>query len=107
IFLQVTDPVGAGLIANLAKPGGNITGFTTYEYSMSGKWLELLKDIAPAVTRALVLRELNANGIAQLAAIQALAPLLGVELHPADHARSTKRSALLLSWRTGQTATAA
>jgi len=80
----VTDPAGAGLIASLARPGGNVTGFTTYEYSMSGKWLELLKDIAPAVTRVLVLRELNANGIAQFAAIQAFAPLLGVELHPAD-----------------------
>ena len=84
VFLQVTDPVGAGLVASLARPAANITGFTNYEYGMSGKWLELLKEIAPRVTRALVLRELNTAGIGQFAAIQAVAPSLGVEVRPAD-----------------------
>jgi len=84
VFLQVTDPVGAGLVASLARPAANITGFTNYEYGMSGKWLELLKEIAPRVTRALVLRELGPNGIGQFAAIQAVAPSLGVEVRPAD-----------------------
>ena len=85
IFLQVTDPVGAGLVASLAQPGGNMTGFTNYEYGMSGKWLELLKEVAPRLARLLVLREAGSvSGIGQLAAIQALAPSLGVELRPAD-----------------------
>src|SRR6266536_6470388 len=57
VFLSVIDPVGAGFVANLAQPGGNATGFTIYEYSMSGKWLELLKEIAPSVTRVAVLRD--------------------------------------------------
>ena len=85
IFLQVTDPVGAGLVASLAQPGGNMTGFTNYEYGMSGKWLELLKEVAPRLARLLVLREAGSvSGIGQLVAIQALAPSLGVELRPAD-----------------------
>ena len=85
IFLQITDPVGAGLVASLARPGGNMTGFTNYEYGMSGKWLELLKEVAPRLARLLVLREAGSvSGIGQLAAIQALAPLLGVEFRPAD-----------------------
>jgi putative tryptophan/tyrosine transport system substrate-binding protein len=85
IFLQITDPVGAGLVASLARPGGNMTGFTNYEYGMSGKWLELLKEVAPRLARLLVLREAGSvSGIGQLAAIQALAPSLGVEFRPAD-----------------------
>ena len=85
IFLQITDPVGAGLVASLARPGGNITGFTNYEYSMSGKWLELLKEAAPRLTRLAVLREAGSvSGIGQLAAIQAMAPSLAVEVRPAD-----------------------
>ena len=85
IFLQITDPVGAGLVASLARPGGNITGFTNYEYGMSGKWLELLKEAAPRLTRLVVLREAGSvSGIGQLAAIQAVAPSLGVEVRPAD-----------------------
>jgi putative ABC transport system substrate-binding protein len=69
----------------LARPGGNATGFTPYEYSISGKWLELLKEIAPRVTRAAVLRDTSIGvGLAQFAAIQALAPSLGVELRPVD-----------------------
>ena len=84
IFLQVTDPVGAGLVASLAHPGGNITGFTNYDYGMTAKWVELLKEIAPRVTRALVPRDVNSSGIGQFAAIEAVAPLLGLELRPAD-----------------------
>ena len=85
VFVVVIDPVGAGFVASLARPGGNATGFTSYEYGMSGKWLELLKEIAPGVTRAAVLRDpAIASGIGQFAAVQALAPSLGVELSPVD-----------------------
>src|SRR3954454_23362393 len=85
VFVLVVDPVGAGFVASLAKPGGNATGFTIFEYGMSGKWLELLKEIAPGVTRAAVLRDpAIAWGIGQFAAVQAVAPTLGVELSPVD-----------------------
>jgi putative ABC transport system substrate-binding protein len=85
VFAIVIDPVGAGFVASLARPGGNATGFTVYEYSMSGKWLELLKQIAPRVTRAAVLRDpAIASGIGQFGAVQAVAPSLGVELSPVD-----------------------
>jgi putative tryptophan/tyrosine transport system substrate-binding protein len=85
VFVLVIDPVGAGFVASLAKPGGNATGFTIFEYGMSGKWLELLKEIAPGVTRAAVLRDpAIASGIGQFAAVQAVAPSLGVELSPVD-----------------------
>jgi hypothetical protein len=70
VFVQMTDPVGAGAVESLARPGGNATGFRNAEYGMSAKWLELLKEIAPRVRRAAVLRETNATGIGQLAAIQ-------------------------------------
>ena len=79
VFVQVIDPVGAGMVASLARPGGNITGFMSFEYGMSGKWVELLKEITPGVRRVAVLRDLTI-GIAQLAAIQAVAPSLGMEL---------------------------
>jgi putative ABC transport system substrate-binding protein len=85
VFVTVIDPVGAGFVASLARPGGNATGFTNYEYGTSGKWLELLKEIAPRVTRAAVLRDpAIASGIGQFGAIQALAPSLGMELSPVD-----------------------
>jgi putative ABC transport system substrate-binding protein len=85
VFVTVADPVAAGYVETLARPGGNATGFTPYEYSISGKWLELLKEIAPRVTRAAVLRDASIGvGLAQFAAIQALAPSLGVELRPVD-----------------------
>ena len=85
VFVNVIDPVGAGFVASLARPGGNATGFTNYEYSMSGKWLELLKEIAPSVTRAAVLRDpAVASGIGQFGAVQTVAPSLGVELSPVD-----------------------
>jgi putative ABC transport system substrate-binding protein len=83
VFAQVPDPVGAGFIETLARPGGNITGFGAFEYGTSGKWLELLKELAPHVTRAVVLRDPALGlGTGQLAAIQAVAPPLGVELTP-------------------------
>jgi putative ABC transport system substrate-binding protein len=79
VFVNVADPVGAGFVASLARPGGNTTGFTPMEYGISAKWLELLKQIAPAVTRVAVLRDLTL-GLSQLGPIQAMAPSLGVEL---------------------------
>jgi putative ABC transport system substrate-binding protein len=85
VFAVVIDPVGAGFVASLARPGGNATGFTIFEYGMSGKWLELLKEIAPRVTRAAVLRDpVIASGIGQFAGIQAVASSFGVELSPVD-----------------------
>ena len=86
VFANVIDPVGAGYVARLARPGGNATGFTLFEYSLSGKWLELLKEIAPNLTRIAILREpAQAAGIGQFAAIQATTPTsLGVELSPID-----------------------
>jgi putative ABC transport system substrate-binding protein len=83
VFVGVIDPVGAGFVAGLARPGGNTTGFTVFEYGISGKWLELLKEIAPRMTRTAVLRDPTiAAGIGQLAAIQSVAPSFGVELSP-------------------------
>jgi putative tryptophan/tyrosine transport system substrate-binding protein len=86
VFASVVDPVGAGYVTSLARPGGNTTGFTSFEYAMSGKLLELLKEIAPRVTRVAVLRDpAIAAGIGQFAAIQAMAPpSFGVELSPID-----------------------
>jgi putative tryptophan/tyrosine transport system substrate-binding protein len=85
IFVQFIDPVGSGVVASLARPGGNATGFTAFEYTTSGKWLELLKQISPQVTRAGVLHDPTlAVGTGQFAAIQAVAPTLGVELSPVE-----------------------
>jgi putative tryptophan/tyrosine transport system substrate-binding protein len=81
VFAQVIDPVGSGLVASLARPGGNATGFTTFEYGMSGKWVELLKEMAPGVTRVAVLRDVgSSSGIGQLGAIQSAAASFGMEL---------------------------
>ncbi len=83
VFVQVVDPVGSGFVDSLARPGGNATGLTNFEYGLSAKWLELLKQIAPGVTRAAVLRDPNAAaGIGQFGAIQTAAPSLGVEVNP-------------------------
>jgi putative tryptophan/tyrosine transport system substrate-binding protein len=83
VFAAVADPVGAGVVDTLARPGGNVTGFMNYEYNLSGKWLELLKQIAPRLTRAAVLRNpANPAGIGQFSAIQAVAPVVGVEVNP-------------------------
>ena len=85
VFVLAVDPVGSGEVARLARPGGNATGFLLYEYSISGKWLELLKEIAPGVTRVAVLRDpATASGIGQFAAIQAVSPPFKVELSPVD-----------------------
>ena len=85
VFVQVADPVGAGFVDSLARPGGNVTGFMVFEFSLSGKWLELLKQIAPAVTRVAVLRDSAiGSGTSQFAVIQAVAPSLGVEAIPVN-----------------------
>jgi ABC-type uncharacterized transport system substrate-binding protein len=85
VFVQVIDPVSGGFVDSLARPGGNATGFTVFEYGISGKWLELLKEIAPRVTRVAVIRDpTTAAQIGQLGAIQSVAPSLGVELRPVD-----------------------
>jgi ABC-type uncharacterized transport system substrate-binding protein len=85
VFANVTDPVGGGLVASLARPGGNVTGFITSEFGFAGKWLELLKEVAPRVTRVVVLRDAAiASQIALFGSIQSVAPSLGVELRPID-----------------------
>jgi putative ABC transport system substrate-binding protein len=83
VFVNLADPVGAGFVQSLARPGGNATGFTNYEYSMSGKWVELLKQIVPNVKRVAILRDpTSAAGIGQFSAIQSAAQSLGVNLTP-------------------------
>jgi putative ABC transport system substrate-binding protein len=85
IVFDVLDPIASGLVESLARPGGNATGFSQFEYAMSGKWLELLKQISPSVTRVVVLRNAtNGASIAQFSAIQTVAPGLGVELTAVD-----------------------
>jgi putative ABC transport system substrate-binding protein len=95
VFATVVDPVGAGLIDSLARPRGNATGFLLFEYSLGGKWLELLKQIAPPVTRVAVLRDAaTPSGTGQFGAIQAVAPSLKVEVLPVNmrDARELERS---------------
>jgi putative ABC transport system substrate-binding protein len=85
VFVNVTDPIGRGYVASLAEPGGNATGFTSFEFGIGGKWLELLKQIAPGVARVAVLRDpVITAGMGYLAAIHALAPSFGVEVSPVD-----------------------
>ena len=85
VFVEVADAVGGGFVESLSHPGGNATGFTNYEYDFSGKWLDLLKQIAPRITRAAFLRDLtNPSGAGQFGVIQALAPSLGVEVSPVN-----------------------
>ncbi len=85
VFVLVADPVGAGFVESLARPGGNATGFTPFEYSTSAKWLELLREIAPSVTRVAVLREpTNPGGIGQFVGIQSAMPSHGLALRPID-----------------------
>jgi putative ABC transport system substrate-binding protein len=105
VFLNITDPVGAGFVDSLAQPGGNATGFITFEYVISGKWLELLKDIAPELKRVAVLREADiASGIGQLAVIQAAASSFGVEVRPIGCAMPMRSSAPSLHSRAHRTA---
>jgi putative ABC transport system substrate-binding protein len=83
VFTQTPDPVGAGFVDSLARPGGNATGFSAFDYSVGGKWLELLKQVAPGVTRAAVIRDPGTpQGIGQFSAVQSLAPSLGLEVSP-------------------------
>jgi putative ABC transport system substrate-binding protein len=85
VFVFIVDPVGAGFVESMAHPGGNITGFSSFEYSMSGKWLELLKEIEPRLKRVAVLRDpISAAGIGQFAVVRSVAQSLGVELTPLD-----------------------
>jgi putative tryptophan/tyrosine transport system substrate-binding protein len=85
VFAGTADPVGAGYVDSLSRPGGNATGFMQFEYSLSGKWVELLKQIAPGVTRAAVLRNAaETSGIGQFAVIQSVAPSIGVEVSPVN-----------------------
>jgi putative tryptophan/tyrosine transport system substrate-binding protein len=91
VFVITPDPVGAGYVDSLSRPGGNVTGFMMFEYSLCGKWLELLKEIAPGVTRAAVLRDpAIAAGIGQFAVIQSVAPALGVEVNPVSMRDATE-----------------
>jgi putative ABC transport system substrate-binding protein len=85
VFPVATDPVGSGFVESLARPGSNVTGFIAFEYSISGKWLELLKQIAPGVTRAAVLRDsTQGSGNSEFAVIQALAPSLSMDVQPVN-----------------------
>jgi putative tryptophan/tyrosine transport system substrate-binding protein len=112
VFVGTVDPVGGGFVRSLARPGGNATGFLLFEYSLAGKWPELLKQIAPAVTRAAVLRDPSQfGGGGQLGAIQAVAPFFGMEVTPidvrnvsemesgiAEFARESNRGLIVLAW---------
>jgi putative ABC transport system substrate-binding protein len=103
VFAAVADPVGAGYVDSLARPGGNVTGFLLFEYGIAGKWLELLKQIAPVLTRAAVMRDPNtSSGIGQWAVIQAIAPSIGVELSLINMRDAS--SITLPPWRTPRTA---
>jgi putative ABC transport system substrate-binding protein len=85
VFVNVADPVGAGFVESLARPGGNVTGFLQFEYSLSGKWVELLKQVAPNLTRLAVLRDPTVtSGIGQFAVVQSVAPAAGMEIVPVD-----------------------
>jgi putative ABC transport system substrate-binding protein len=91
VFVNVTDPVNAGIVQSLARPGGNAAGFLTQEYGTTTKWLELLKEISPSVARVGVMRNpANPSGAGQLGALQATAPSFGVELHPIDARDATE-----------------
>jgi putative ABC transport system substrate-binding protein len=83
VFAQVPDPVGSGYVASLARPGGNVTGFTQFDFNIATKWLELLKTIAPSLTRVIVLRDVDTTGAGQFGAIQSAAQSIGIEISPA------------------------
>jgi len=83
VFVQVGDPVGSGMVDSLARPGGNVTGFMNFDFSFAGKWLDLLKEIAPHLTRVAVFRDdNNPSGIAQFGVIQAMATSVGLQVTP-------------------------
>ena len=99
VFVGAADPVGAGFVDNLARPAGNATGFTSYEYSLSGKWLDLLKEIAPGVKRVAVLRDPTISaGIGQFGAIQTAAPSLGVVVTPISVRQATEMERAVTSF---------
>jgi putative ABC transport system substrate-binding protein len=98
VFVEVTDPVGGGLVASLARPGGNATGFSGSEYGVSAKWLELLKEIAPGVTRVAVLRNPTIAGAGQLGAMQGAASSLGIELRPIDPGNAAEIESVLTTF---------
>jgi ABC-type uncharacterized transport system substrate-binding protein len=96
VFVVVPDPVGAGFVDSLARPGGNATGFIQFEYGLSGKWLELLKELAPRMTRAAVLRDASIpSGTGQFGAIQSVAPSVGVEVSPVNIRDAGERKSVL------------
>jgi len=100
IFTSVADPVGAGFVDSLARPGGNATGFVQYEYGLGGKWLELLKEIAPRVTRAAVLRDAAITaGVGLWGAIQTAAPSFGIEVSPVNVRVSSRQRVICAAWR--------
>jgi putative ABC transport system substrate-binding protein len=82
VFAQVPDPVGSGYVTSLARPGGNVTGFTQFDFSIATKWLGLLKTMEPSLTRVIVLRDVDTTGAGQFGAIQSAAQSIGVEVHP-------------------------
>jgi putative ABC transport system substrate-binding protein len=84
VFAQVPDPVGSGYVKSLARPGGNVTGFTQFDFSIAGKWLGLLKAIEPSLMRVIVLRDVDTTGTGQFGAIQTAAQSIGVEVSPAE-----------------------
>jgi putative tryptophan/tyrosine transport system substrate-binding protein len=84
VFVQGLDPVGSGYVASLSRPGGNATGFTQFEYSLSGKWLQLLKEVAPRTVRAAIIRESGPGGVGQWAVIQSVASSMAMEISPVD-----------------------
>jgi putative ABC transport system substrate-binding protein len=105
VFALIADPVAAGYVASLARPGGNTTGFTAYDYSTGGKWLELLKEVTPRLARAAVIREAAAaTGIGMFNAIQALAPSIGVEVRPIDVRDAAEIERALTAFAPGPTA---
>jgi putative ABC transport system substrate-binding protein len=105
VFANVIDPVGSGFVSSLARPGGNVTGFSLAEFGASGKLVELLREIAPRVTRAGVLRDpISPASLSELAALQAVAPLVGIELTPVDVQDSQEIAHAFEAFERGQTA---
>jgi putative ABC transport system substrate-binding protein len=101
VFVNATDPVGNGLVASLEHPGGNATGFMVAEFGVSGKWLQLLKQIAPAMTRVAVARQLSFSGVGAFAAIQAMASLLKVEASPVDDSDASEIEHVIIAFALG------
>jgi ABC transporter substrate binding protein len=106
VFMNVADPVGAGFVKSLARPGGNSTGFILFEFGLSGKWLELLKQVAPALLRVVALRDRATSGIGQFAAIQAVRHLLESSYIRSTFTTPVTSSARLRRSRAPPTATA-